>query len=150
MKISLIDKIAILLFFFLLTVATLCFGIKSRQDNENSSVCTLISLAAKTTGTQNNVNWEITSLSDNYFFILEKSTDNKKFTPVFMKKGCSSLLDHTLLYSFSESRQKTNEDIYYKLCVYKSVTNGLVDQLSLDKNFLEKDQKAIFKLDHQN
>ncbi|MCW3104955.1 MAG: hypothetical protein JWO09_3395 [Bacteroidetes bacterium] len=123
-KTTTLDKIAALLFFALLTVATLCLGINNKgshtlflhKESAPTSPYELISFSAQQKDNNKYLNWSMTSSHDNFYFALERSVDGEHFLVVDLKRGASSPIQgQELRYSFIDREQVTGEKIYYRL-----------------------------------
>lgn len=120
-KTTTLDKIAALLLFFLLTLATVCFGIeRSKADTtlQKETIAPhyeLIAFSAKQVANKKYINWTVASNQDNYYFLLERSTDGENFTAIHMKKGFISPKGQQLQYSFIDDESVQAEKFYYRI-----------------------------------
>jgi hypothetical protein len=120
-KTTALDKIAIFLFFTLLTIATLCFGNKQVSNDKNKihvSPYELVSFTAKQISDKNYITWCVISAQQNYFFVLERSLDGENYSIIELKKGFSSF-GKQLQYSFIDSEPQFSEKIYYRIKLHE-------------------------------
>lgn len=121
-KTTTLDKIAALLLFFLLTLATVCFGIKrSSSDSLLQKQLTtvtqykLVSFTAKQIESKKYLNWSVISTHGNFYFVLERSTDGQDYTVIDLKKGFVSPKGQKLQYSYIDSGVSAAEKFYYRI-----------------------------------
>jgi hypothetical protein len=122
MKTSILDKIAFFLFFVLLTVATLCFGLKSSGTislRQETSPYELKSFRVKQLDDKVYVNWLAISTHDNYYFALERSTDGENYSVIELKKGFCSPGGQKLQYSFIDEEILVSEKIWYRIRLHE-------------------------------
>jgi hypothetical protein len=119
------DKIAILLFFVLLTMATFCFGgnpVKGPSDNSDVKLkdsCTLVSFTAREVESKIYINWNVISPFNDFYFVLERSTDGKNYSIANVRKGYISPCGQPLQFSFTDVPESVSGMVYYKIKLQK-------------------------------
>jgi hypothetical protein len=122
-KTTTLDKIAALLFFALLTVATLCFGINTQSshtpfvtETAPTSPYQLLSFKAEQKDDGKYLDWKMISEHDNFYFALERSVDGENYSVMQLKKGFASpVKGQALHYLFADRETVPGEKIYYRI-----------------------------------
>lgn len=124
MKTTLLDKIAIALFFALLTMATLCFGVKSKDSlsahmHTGTTPYELVAFKVQPLNNRNYINWSVISAHGNHYFALERSFDGENYSVIQLKRGFASPKGQKLQYSFIDEETSSSERTYYRIKLHE-------------------------------
>lgn len=152
-KTSILDKVAILLFLVLLTMASLCFGGNNPAQQQikatTETQCKLISFSATKDGMKMQINWEAQSSLSNYYFIIKKTSNGTDYIIADFRKGSVSASDETFVYSFTDDNSEDDGISQYVIELHEM--KGMLGDdkiLVLQKeNLFENETKAIVNLE---
>lgn len=130
-------------------LAEVCTGQTGNQKQlqENDATCLLKSFTVKQVGQNNYLNWNVFSSINDYYFLLEKSSDGKIFSTVSIKKGGKSPANLALLFSFVDDIDYGSKTVYrlsaYELHFQERDTQTI--NLN-EKNIFGESQNAIVEV----
>jgi hypothetical protein len=146
---TLIIGIVMSLFISSLLIST---NAKSRNNNKIftkrlNDTCVLESFNGKRVEQINYLNCTIRSNSNDYYLVLEKSTEGKLFLPLKIKKGCVSPKNQILQFSFTDG-SSSSANAVYKICAYKFsiIKNGKNQYLKISENLFDEFNNSLLSI----
>jgi len=106
----------------LLGLTTKAASIDQENDSlakNNAKICELVSFTVRTAGGKNYINWNAKSVSDSYYFVLERSFDGANFSIAKIKKCFISPGGQYLQYSVIDEQIGNAETVYYRIALHK-------------------------------
>jgi hypothetical protein len=152
------DWVTIIIVLILLILSIYSYG---QSVVSRTKIVDLKSFVVKQIGDKNYIIWTALSTDSDFYFVLEKSTNDSKFETVSTIKGFSSPLGKPLLYSFVDEKKDSCLSPVYRLKAYKinyeiidgekiQVYNRFEPNLLEDSNFtlidLNKENEVLFSL----
>lgn len=134
----------------LLGLTTKAASIDQENDSlakNNAKICELVSFTVRTVGGKNYINWNAKSVSDDYYFVLEKSFDGLNFSITKIKKCFVSPGGQNLQYSVIDEQIANAEIVYYRIALHKiEAIDAESKIISLSpKNTLEENAKRLIE-----
>lgn len=119
----------------------------TNYTHEIKDSCVLVSFTGKRVGQINYLNCTIRSAINDYYLVLEKSTDGKLFLPLKIKKGCVSPKNQILQFSFTDG-SSSSANAVYKICAYKFsiIKNGKNQYLKISENLFDEFNNSLLSI----
>ncbi|MGQ0827543.1 MAG: hypothetical protein ACT4ON_04005 [Bacteroidota bacterium] len=139
-----------------LILILLCGCITSKEslpiagEKKINRYCELKKFTAQSVNGKIYINWLVNTNVNNYYFLLERSTDGENFITVCIKKGFVSPVRDGLLYSYTDTDSKAFIHTY-RLRAVQAIKNGNEKILYTDSKNLFKDfENALIKTVYNN
>jgi hypothetical protein len=156
-KTTTLDKIAALLFFALLTMATLCLGINNKSSHTlllhaqaaPASPYALLSFNAQQEGNEKFLNWSMNSAHANFYFALERSVDGENYIVIDLRKGqASAEKGQALHYSYIDREAVAGEKVYYRLKLLEIQATDIANKKAIlsEENMFERNAMAAITI----
>lgn len=133
--------IKLLVFAIVLTTVNISFGQSKSNYCENGikKSYTLTSFIAKCIEGKAYVKWEVVEPSGESLYLLERSMDNRVFTPLYAKQSIESPGDNQLLHCFIDESPLANES-YYRIRRFNKegiVISEVVKVVNYERSYAE-------------
>lgn len=135
--------------FLIVILLTGCIASKENLpiagEKQINRYCELKKFTAQSVSGKVYINWLVNTNVNNYYFLLERSTDGEIFTTIYIKKGFISPIREGLLFSYTENNP--HRILYtYRLRVVEAVKSGNSQILYADsKNLFKNFENAVIK-----
>ncbi len=122
-------------------------SVENSKETNDTSFCYLKSFWAKPIQGKIYINWTIKSNAPNYYFVLEKITNNgENVSVVDVKKGVPSPADNELLFGHIDT-DSVNTEITYRVSAILSLKQGSQIVLySQNRNMLKNQPSSVITI----